>query len=87
MARIARLVVPGHPQHVTQRGVRSIAIFRDDDDRQEGEVKIMYTGIIFWFSGILFTLGFNYQIICPNGISLRHKIDAIGALSFYYLFA
>jgi ribosomal protein L19 len=34
MARIARLVVPGHPHHVTQRGVRSIAIFRDDADRQ-----------------------------------------------------
>jgi len=45
MARMARVVVPGYPHHVTQRGVRSIAIFRDDDDRQEGEAKIMYTGI------------------------------------------
>jgi len=34
MARIARLVVPGYPHHVTQRGVRSIAIFRNDGDRQ-----------------------------------------------------
>lgn len=34
MARLARLVVPGYPHHVTQRGVRSIDIFSDDDDRQ-----------------------------------------------------
>ena len=33
MARIARVVVPGLPHHVTQRGVRSLDIFRDDADR------------------------------------------------------
>jgi putative transposase len=33
MARLARLVVPGYPHHVTQRGVRSIDIFSDDEDR------------------------------------------------------
>ena len=33
MARIARLVVPGYPHHITQRGVRSMAVFRSDDDR------------------------------------------------------
>jgi len=33
MARFARLVVPGYPHHVTQRGVRSIDIFDHDDDR------------------------------------------------------
>ena len=32
MARIARLVVPGYPHHITQRGVRSMAVFRSDDD-------------------------------------------------------
>ncbi len=31
MARMAGLVVPGLPHHVTQRGVRSINIFDDDD--------------------------------------------------------
>ena len=30
MARISRLVVPGYPHHVTQRGVRSIPIFSSD---------------------------------------------------------
>jgi putative transposase len=34
MARISRLVVPGLAHHVTQRGVRSIAIFDDDGDRK-----------------------------------------------------
>jgi len=33
MARLARLIVPGYPHHITQRGVRSIDIFADDEDR------------------------------------------------------
>jgi putative transposase len=33
MARFARLVVPGYLHHITQRGVRSLNIFADDDDR------------------------------------------------------
>ena len=32
MARLARLVVPGHPHHVTQRGVRRMATFLTDED-------------------------------------------------------
>jgi len=35
MARISRIVVPGYPHHVTQRGVRSMAVFNNDDDRLE----------------------------------------------------
>ncbi len=34
MPRIARVVVPGQPHHVTQRGVRSIRVFFSDQDRQ-----------------------------------------------------
>lgn len=33
MPRISRLIVPGHPHHVTQRGVRSMDIFPDDTAR------------------------------------------------------
>jgi putative transposase len=33
MARMARLVAPGLPHHVTQRGVRSMDVFDDDEDR------------------------------------------------------
>ena len=34
MARIARVVAPGYPHHVTQRGVRSLPIFSNDQDRR-----------------------------------------------------
>jgi putative transposase len=33
MARIARVVLPGYPHHVTQRGVRSLSVFFKDADR------------------------------------------------------
>ena len=32
MARIARIVVPGHPHHVTQRGNRRLEVFFGADD-------------------------------------------------------
>jgi len=34
MARLARVIVPGMPQHVTQRGNRRQATFFCDDDYQ-----------------------------------------------------
>jgi putative transposase len=34
MARVARVVVPDCPHHVTQRGNRRTAIFRDEEDRK-----------------------------------------------------
>jgi len=34
MARFARLVVPGYPHHVTQRGNRRADVFMDDADRR-----------------------------------------------------
>jgi len=33
MPRIARVVVPGYPHHITQRGVRRMDVFFSDDDR------------------------------------------------------
>ena len=33
MCRIARVVFPGSPHHITQRGIRRFDIFRDDEDR------------------------------------------------------
>jgi putative transposase len=35
MARIARVVIPGYPHHVTQRGVRSMDIFSSDECREQ----------------------------------------------------
>jgi putative transposase len=34
MSRVARVVVPGFPHHVTQRGNRRADVFADDDDRK-----------------------------------------------------
>ncbi len=34
MPRTARIVIPDTPHHVVQRGVRSVDLFRSDDDRQ-----------------------------------------------------
>jgi putative transposase len=34
MSRLARMVVPGLPNHVTQRGNRREAIFFEDGDQQ-----------------------------------------------------
>lgn len=33
MARISRIIAVGYPHHITQRGVRSLDIFRSDEDR------------------------------------------------------
>ena len=33
MARISRIVIPGYPHHVIQRGVRSLDVFTTDEDR------------------------------------------------------
>jgi REP element-mobilizing transposase RayT len=33
MSRLARVVIPGMSHHVTQRGVRRLDVFRDDEDR------------------------------------------------------
>jgi putative transposase len=35
MARLSRIVVPGYPHHVTQRGVRSMDVFHSEVDRRE----------------------------------------------------
>jgi putative transposase len=35
MARLARIVVPGFPHHVTQRGNRRATVFHNDDARRE----------------------------------------------------
>ncbi|MBD3775383.1 MAG: transposase [Halothiobacillus sp.] len=35
MARLARIVIPGVPHHVTQRGNRRLPVFFSDDDRRD----------------------------------------------------
>jgi putative transposase len=35
MPRVSRIVAVDYPHHITQRGVRSVDIFHDDDDRNQ----------------------------------------------------
>jgi putative transposase len=44
MARLARVVVPSIPHHVTQRGVRSLPVFFSDEDR------LRYLRLLKWES-------------------------------------
>ena len=54
MARMARIVVPEYPHHVTQQGVRSLPIFADDEDRRSyfefmiRETQHFRLGILVW---------------------------------------
>lgn len=34
MPRVARIIAPGHPHHITQRGNNRTTVFFDDEDRQ-----------------------------------------------------
>ncbi len=50
MARLARVVLPGVPHHITQRGVRSMNIFSCDDDRNYYLELVQSASIEFGFS-------------------------------------
>ena len=54
MARMARIVMPEYHHHITQRGVRSLPIFRGDEDRRSywefmsRETQRFRVGILAW---------------------------------------
>lgn len=45
----------------------------------------MYAAILFWFSGMLFTYGFNDKMFQDHGVSKKDKVAF--ALSFRLWFA
>jgi putative transposase len=63
MARMSRLVMPGLAHHVTQRGVRSLPIFHDDEDR------LLYVSLM---SGQAERFGLRFLAWClmPNHVHL-----------------
>jgi putative transposase len=68
MARIARVVLPGHPHHVTQRGVRSMDIFWSDDDREEYIGHLLEQGHRFGLALLAYCLMTNHVhfVVVPD---------------------
>lgn len=73
MARISRVVLPGYPHHVTQRGVRSIDIFHDDDDRREYLHLLRQQGDRFGLRFLAYCLMSNHVhfVVVPD------KVDSL----------
>ena len=68
MARLARVVLPGVPHHITQRGVRSINIFSCDEDRNYYLELLQSASIEFGFSVLSYCLMSNHIHLTPLGV-------------------
>lgn len=84
MARLARVVLPGIPHHVTQRGVRSIDIFSSDGDRKYYLDLLQSTSKEFGLEVLSYCLMDNHThtIVVPDSLDSLQK--AIGALHRQY---
>jgi hypothetical protein len=68
MARRARVVVPGIPHHITQRGVRAMRIFFSLEDRLEYLWLLRYHDGIHGLHFASYTLMDNHVLwLFPNG--------------------
>jgi hypothetical protein len=47
MLRMSRLIIPGFPHHVTQRGVRSMVIFPDDEALEDATIDALQDVLSF----------------------------------------
>ena len=63
MVRLARVVLPGIPHHITQRGVRSIRIFFNKEDR------IQYLNLLYT-AGILFEIDYLAYCLMDNHVHI-----------------
>ncbi|MBI5116722.1 transposase, partial [Candidatus Poribacteria bacterium] len=58
--RLSRVVLPGYPHHITQRGVRSMRIFRSKKDREEYLRLLSEQGKRFGVSFVAYCLMTNH---------------------------
>lgn len=80
MARIARVVLPGVPHHVTQRGVRSMPVFLSDRDRLDYLRLLAAQGKKYGVSFLAWCLMTNHVhlIAVPKEVeSLAHGIGEV----------
>jgi hypothetical protein len=75
MARVPRIALSDHPHHVTQRGVRSMAIFSDDEDRMDylnfvADETARFGVEILECSGDIITFSNRLKFHCVPGIPL-----------------
>ncbi|MEA3523114.1 MAG: transposase [Campylobacterota bacterium] len=68
MARIARVVVPGIPHHVTQRGVRNMDVFFTPDDREVYKTLLLEQSKRFGIDIVSYCLMSNHVhlIVIPS---------------------
>ncbi|MBU3916116.1 transposase [bacterium] len=80
MARLARVVLPGVPHHITQRGVRSIDIFSNDNDRKQYLEFVRSASEEFGLTVLSYCLMSNHVhllVIPENEESLSRGIGAV----------
>ena len=73
MVRMKRIVVPGYPHHVIQRGVRSMDIFFEDDDRKEYLQLLRQQGKQFGVRFISYCLMTNHVHL----VAIPDKFDSL----------
>ena len=78
MARIARVVVPGCPHHITQRGVRSMDIFYSDKDREEYLKLLREHGARHGVKYLAYCLMSNHVHIVAVPVKKQSLASAIG---------
>ena len=81
MARLPRLILPGHPHHVILRGNNRQAIFLSDLDRQHllvviGDVAAQYNVAIHAF--VLMDNHFHLLVTPPTAEALSRMMQALG---------
>lgn len=78
MARIKRVVVPGYPHHVVQRGVRSMDIFFNEQDRLEYLNLLREQGDRFGVKFLAYCLMTNHVHLLAVPIKPESLAKAIG---------
>ena len=73
MARIRRVIVPGYPHHVVQRGVRSMDIFKKDSDRVEYLTFLRSQGDRFGVKFLSYCLMTNHVHL----LAVPEKMDSL----------